>query len=298
MLWIVSLFVVYLLVLFAIAWISLHPFRIPTYLSPGSLGAAQENIAFESDGNTLRGWWVPAEESDAVMIFSHGYMMNKCEFTPDAAYWSKHGISGLLFDHRAHGHSGGKVCCFGVHEQTDIVAAVRFAREKKPGAKIILVGSSMGSASIAFALAKNPDLADLVILDSCYSRLGSASLGWWRFLGGKFLMFLLSPTVIIAAPMVGFNPFKVDVAKAVGHLSHIPVLFLHGNRDTLALPSEAERNIAAHAGSHTVVWFDGCGHSEARWIQPDKYQYALGEFLQENGIIRASDGNHGTKSQG
>lgn len=296
MLWIVSLFVVYLLVLLAIAWISLHPFRIPTYLSPGSIGATQESIEFESDGNVLRGWWLPAEDYQAVMIFAHGYMMNKCEFTPDAAHWWKRGISGLLFDHRAHGHSSGKTCGFGIYEKVDIVNAVKIAREKKPGARIILVGSSMGSAAIVFAQAENPGLADLLILDSCYSQLASASLGWWRFLGGNSLAMLLSPTVLLAAPFAGFNPFKVDVAKALQGLTATPILFLHGDRDSLALPSEAKRNIAAHGGQHTVVWFDGCGHSEARWIQPDKYHTVIAQFLRENGVQLASCHNDGTKS--
>ena len=285
MLWIVGFFVLYLLVLFAIVWISLHPPHIPSYISPGSLDTSQENIEFVSDGNTLRGWWVEAENSTIVMIFAHGYMMNKCELTPEAAHWWKKGVSGLLFDHRAHGSSGGKQCGFGYRERVDIVSVVREARSRKPNAKIVLVGSSMGSAAIALALADDPSLADALILDSCYSKLASATLGWWRFLGGKTLMLLLCPTTILAIPFTGFNPFRVDIASALTKIKGIPILFLHGAKDNLALPTEAQRNFEACTGPKTIVWFEGCGHSEGRWLHPERYRQAIESFLAEHHLL-------------
>ena len=221
-----------------------------------------------------------------VMVFAHGYIMNKCELTPEAVHLWRQGVSCLLFDFRAHGRSGGKKCGFGYSERADVTAAVREANRRKPGAKVVLMGSSMGSAAIALAMADDPSLADVLVLDSCYSRLSSATLGWWRFLGGNLLMVILSPTTLLAAPIAGFNPFRVDIAKALAKLEGKPVLFLHGSKDNLALPSEAQRNFDAQPGPKSIVWFEGCGHSEGRWLQPEKYRLELDTFLERHGVLQ------------
>ena len=312
MVWLLIAVALYLLILFAIGWISLHPYRIPIFLSPGGLHCSQEDVEFKtSDGITLRGWWVqgnsgfgtrisdrvsssdsyaeggePRAESRepraVVAIVAHGYMMNRSELSPLAPLLASKGISSLYFDLRAHGRSGGKRSGLGFRERLDIAAAVAFARSKMPGCKILLIGSSMGAAACALAVGEDPSLADALILDCSYSRLPSAVLGWWRFLGGRILAAVLSPSPILCGPMAGFNAYSVDVAKSLERAGDIPVLFFHGDCDTLALPSEAKRNIAACKGPARVVWLEGCGHAEGRWIHPDLYYKELSAFLDEH----------------
>ena len=285
MVWLEALIGIYILLLLLISWISIHPIRIPIYLSPGGLGAPQEEIEFVSrDGIPLRGWWVEAENARTVAIFVHGYLMNRCELTPEAYLLWKEGISCLLLDERAHGRSGGKRSTMGANEALDVIAAAAFARSRTPNAKIVLIGSSMGAAAALMALAFDPRIADAIVLDSCYSRFTSAILGWWRFLGGRVLSIVLAPTALLAWPFTGVNPFTVDMAKTIGQIDGKPVLFMHGSRDNLALPEGAARNFEAAAGPKTIVWFEGCGHSEGRWLQPEKYRAALLNFLRENSL--------------
>jgi hypothetical protein len=207
--------------------------------------------------------------------------MNRCELAPLAIYMAQFGCSSLVYDSRAHGKSGGKKSGLGWTERQDVAAAVKFIKSKRPGMKVVLIGSSMGSAASAFALGDDPELADGLILDSAYSRLPQAISGWWRFLGGRVLSFLLTPSVVVAAPLAGFNPFKPDVAQALTAVK-VPVLILHGDRDNLATVAEAKRNEAACAGHVKTVWFEGCGHSEGRWLQPEKYNLAVTEFVQNS----------------
>jgi len=278
MILILSLIGVYILILLGIAWFSLHPPRTPVFISPGALGVPQEEVEFQSsDGIILRGWWVEKPGSRCTVVLGHGYLMNRSELSPLAATLWQAGCSCLVYDFRAHGRSGGRKSGFGYLERFDVRGAVEFAKARKPGSSVVLVGSSMGSAASAFALADDPGLADGLILDSCYSRFPSAILGWWRFLGGPILSALLSPTVVIAAPLAGFNPFRVDVADALKRVK-APVLILHGDCDNLALPDEARRN--AEACGCEVVWLEKCGHSEGRWIHAEEYEAAAVEFLR------------------
>ncbi len=286
MIWLILAIAIYLAVLFAVAWLSIHPYRIPFYLSPGSLGAPQEEVEFaSSDGTRLQAWWIPAEGARTVALFVHGYMMNRCELVPEAHLLWRHGLSCLVMDLRCHGRSGGKQCSLGVHERRDVAAAVHFVRERVPDARVLLIGSSMGSAASALALADDPALADAIVLDSAYGRLDRAIMGWWRFLGGNLLAAVFCPMPLIGWPLTRVNPFRTDIAEALPRIGEKPALFFHGRCDNLALPSEAIRNFAAACGPKEIVWFEGCGHSEGRWEQPELYREALLAFLKEHGFV-------------
>lgn len=286
MVWLILAIAVYLGVISLIAWLSLRPFRTPLFISPGIMGAPQEELEIPStDGVRLKCWWVPVPEARTVAVLCHGYVMNRSELAPVAHWLWERGISSLLIEFRAHGKTTGGVSTIGYREAGDVAAAVAEARRLAPGARIVLIGSSMGSAACAFAVSNGTE-ADAIVLDSCYSRLVSASFGWWRFLGGPFLSAMLGPTVLIAGPLARINPFRIDVAKALAKCP-CPVLVLHGAQDNLALPSEAKRNIAALGERGETVWFDNCGHSEFRWLQSAHYYAVLESFLIRQGLLES-----------
>jgi pimeloyl-ACP methyl ester carboxylesterase len=206
--------------------------------------------------------------------------MNRSELSPLAAWLWQRGVSCLVFDFPCHGRSDRAMCGFGVREKDDVRAAVAYLRARTPGAKVVLVGSSMGAAASALAMGDDPELADALILDSSYSRLWLAVLGWWRFLGGRFLMVLLCPTIVLAAPGAGINPFRVDVAKSLAKLHGKPILILHGEADTLVAAGEAARNFRSAGENARLVWLEGCGHSEGRWVLAEKYLREVERFLE------------------
>lgn len=288
MIWLSLLLGVYVLVLAAVAWFSVRPFRTPVFLSPGALGAPQEEVSLPTpEGHTLRGWWIEPPEPKVVAVMAHGYMMNRCELVPLAVHLAKQGVASLVIDLRAHGKSGGSTCGFGIREKEDVRAAAAWARERLPGKPLILIGSSMGAAASAFVAADEPGSVQGLVLDSAYSTLLSGMMGWWRFLGGTALSVALAPTVALALPVLRSNPARVDVAKCLRSIQ-APVLLIHGDADDLARPSEARRNHAAcpHA---TLVWLAGCGHSEGRWVHPDLYHRSVEALIAQ--VLMASEGS-------
>ncbi len=286
MVWVFSLLLVYLLVIAVVAWFSLHPFRTPLFFAPGSLGARQEDHTLPGEAGPIQLWWlVPAKPPKLVFVMTHGYMMNRSELAAEGYRLWQEGCAIALMECRAHGRSGGKVSTLGWEERKDIAVVARWAREQYPDAKLILMGSSMGAAASAMALGDDPTLDDGLVLDSAYGKLTEAVSGWWRFLGGKGLALAFSPLLFVAAPFLGFNPWKVDVADALAKLPHVPILFFHGKSDTLALPAEAERNVAAHRGEHQIEWFERCGHSEGRWLHPERYWETLNGFLRKHDFL-------------
>ncbi|MBI1334610.1 MAG: alpha/beta fold hydrolase [Armatimonadetes bacterium] len=282
---VIVLGILYLLLLLGVAYCFVFPFRTPIFISPGFLGVPQEWIEFEDSGTgrLLRGWWVPKEDPEVVMVCAHGYMMNRAELAPFAPRFQNWPIAFLFFDLPAHGASRGRKSGFGYKERTAVASAVAEAKRRYPNAKIVLAGSSMGAAASAFALAESPNLADALILDSCYDRLVEAITGWWLFIGGKTLQYVLYPASFFGMPLSGVNPFRIVVSSALAKIAK-PTLILHGGADTLAPPSAAKTNFDALAGPKSMVIFDGRNHSEARWEEPDRYFEAIEAFLQENGL--------------
>jgi len=273
--------VIYALLLFVVARVSITPFRTPLFFAPGQMGVPQESVTFAGrDGQPLSAWWTPAPEAKTVLILAHGYMMNKSEPAAIAGWAAQKGYATLCFDFPAHGRSPGKKCGFGVWEAADVDLAVKFAREKQPGARVIVWGSSMGAAASALATSRLGAPIDGLVLDSCYGRLSSAVSGWWYFIGGKWAQRILYPVRFLSKAMTGIDPSTVDIAQDIERIT-VPVLLLHGESDTLAVPLEAQRN--ADAGAE-IIWYPGCNHSEARWECPDRYLADLDRWLVQHDL--------------
>ncbi len=269
----------YLLGLIGVAWISVHPMRIPLFCSPGGFGASQENLTLTtSDGLSLAAWWVEAPEAKATVVLAHGYLMNRSELAPLAYALYRQGISTLSFDFRAHGRSGGRTTTFGLRERRDVRAAIEEARRRAPNRPLFVLGSSMGAAAAAHALAEDRAGVEGLIFDSGFSRLAEASVGWWRFVVGPFLTPFLVPASLMGAAMTRVNPYRVDVAEALRSLGDLPILILHGTKDLLVPQDQVERNRAA-CTDVSCVWFEGCDHTEGRWVRPEQYLAAVGGFL-------------------
>jgi uncharacterized protein len=259
------LLALYVLAVFAVTYVSLHPPRVPIWLSVAMLGYPEEQIKLESTGGELTGWWSDCGSGSLVVVCCHGYIMNRCELLPMMVTLADLEASWLFFDFRAHGKSQGRTCTMGLHEAEDVAAVARFARTRLPGAKI----------------GNDPDLADALVLDGAYSSMDEAGRGWWNFIGGKWLAIFLAPTVWLGHLMIGFNPAKVVIADYLERSSHRPVLFLAGGDDPIVSEGALNRNMKASGELTWVEVFDGAGHGEARFREPERYQEAIRKFVQE-----------------
>ena len=124
------------------------------------LGAAHENVSFEtSDGLELRGWYVPSKNGAAVIAFpgrsgprAHTRML------------ARHGYGVLLFDRRGEGESDGKSNLLGWGGDKDILAAIEFLKSRPdvdPG-RIGGIGLSVGGELMLQAAAETDELAAVV----------------------------------------------------------------------------------------------------------------------------------------
>ncbi len=278
---VLGLALIYVLSLFVVARVSVHPPRVPEFISPGTLGFPQDNVTFPSlDEVELAGWWVEGSP-ELVIICAHGYMMNRCEFVPMTGALRTSGASLLFFDFRGHGKSAKERCTIGPHEGRDVQGAIRYAQSRHPDAKIILLGSSMGAAASVLAAIEDPEAVDGLILDGLYRSLDEAGKGWWLFLGGKGLQRLLGPTILFGRALTGVSPRTVRIDLALKALAGKPMLILNGTDDPIVPKAAATANHAAAGQYATIEWFEGAGHGNPRFREPERYQALILEFLRQ-----------------
>lgn len=278
---IITILVIYVAVLVGAVLLSIRSVRTPIFLSPEAVGVRQEDIKFESQNGTLRGWWLGHLFAQGVVVFAHGYLMNRSEWTGLASAVHRAGYACLLFDFHSHGKSAsGGMVTVGPKESYDVAAAIEYARTRLPGRKVAVVGSSMGAAATVLAITHELEDADALILDSCYSSLAAAIIGWWRFVGGKALAILLSPSVLVAWAITGVNPFGVNITRELASVE-MPVLVLHGEDDRLEGPACARCNFGALSEDYDsqLAIFRGANHGEAKWVSSADYEKLVIEFL-------------------
>lgn len=278
-----SLCALYLCGCFLVARLSVRPPRVPLFLSPGLLGAPQETVRFLGrDGLTLVGWWTHQDAPRMVAVMTHGYCVNRSEPVPIAHWLWQHGAACLTFDLPAHGDSQGNEVGFGWKDRLDVLAALRLARERYPEAKIVYWGSSLGAAAGAFACAEAADAIrpSALILDCPYGLLSRAIDGWWKFVGGQRLAQVLRPVAWFSRALTGLRPHQIDVADALAARPETPVLIVAGARDTI-LPDAEARRLASASPASRLASFEGCHHSEPRYLHPERYRDALEAFLRD-----------------
>ena len=93
---------------------------------PAQLGAAHEDVSFETnDGLTLHGWYVPSRNGAAVIAFP-----GRKGPQPHARMLARHGYGVLLFDRRGEGESDGDPTSWGWGNEKDLKAAIGFLQRR------------------------------------------------------------------------------------------------------------------------------------------------------------------------
>jgi alpha-beta hydrolase superfamily lysophospholipase len=209
-------------------------------------GVLQARIATE-DGETLYGWWAPAQPGHGAIV----YFIGKGLVLSDAAGLfgdlASHGFGVLGIDYRGNGLSTGHPSEAGL--RADARAAFDFVRDAAPEARIAAFGESLGTG-VAVGLAHDRPVAG-VLLNSPY-----ASIARLFELRGMKLPYRL----LMADPL--------DSEALIGGLG-VPVMILHSRADKAIPIAEARRLYAAAQEPKEMIELDGANHGEV-WFGPTR----------------------------
>lgn len=169
----------------------------------------------------------------------------------------------LLVDQRAHGHSGGRYFTLGLKESRDVEQWVNWAEAKQSDVRIILDGlSAGGAASICYAGRYAAKSLAAIISESCFTSLEAEI----NYIVKQRLHLPFFPVGSLFKWMIAcFAKFDVKEVSPIADLKQtdIPILFIHGEKDTLvpfamedelyhASKSKLKKKIAVTNGKHEL----------------------------------------------
>ena len=248
------------------------------------IGLKYEDISFDSDGNKIKGWYIPSEKNKFTVVYSHGYKGNRESSSLTAYDMMKevHRLGGnfLTFDFSGEGQSQGKIVTVGYREQQDLKNAIKYAK-KKSKSPIFLYGISMGASTTVCVASKNPNGVIGAICDSPFSNLKEYlenNLSKWSGLPNfPFMPIIISMEEKIA----GLDINKVDPRGYVKNLK-IPMLIMHGKGDPKIPYTESIRianNNKKYISLHII---DNNGHCQSLKKKRKQYLGYFDDFIEKN----------------
>jgi uncharacterized protein len=246
-----------------VAWLVLHPVRLPALLTPALQRLPYRVFRLKGDGVSLAAWHVPREGSRAGIVLCHGHNDCRAQFFHLLRPLHEAGFHLLLFDHRSMGLSGGRMCTYGHYEQHDVGAAVEWLRREAGCEQVGLLGYSMGGATALLAAAADPGV-DAVVTDCAFARLSEMVERRFIHVPAPLRGSLSRSVRYWTERWTGITVTGVDPEAAVRGWKPRPLLVIHGERDLLIPLGHAERLTEA-GGEQAELWaVPAAGHVACR----------------------------------
>lgn len=228
--------------------------------------------------------YIPAaKKTTKTAIILHGFMQNKEAMGAYAALFHKLGYNVLLPDARAHGESQGKYIGYGYPERYDQRKWAKLVVKRNgKNSKIVFFGVSMGGATTMMTSGiKLPSQVKAFIEDCGYSSL-QAELDYEA---GHLYHLPLLVRWPLEQVLSGINRVKngffIQQASSTAALHHnkLPMLFIHGSKDTFVPTKMVYKNYRATAGPKQLWIVKGAAHAKSYATAPKAYERHVAAFL-------------------
>jgi uncharacterized protein len=245
-----------------------------------ALGLAYEDVSLKAeDGETLRGWFVPAASADVGVVTVHGLGANRLEFLRYAKMLHDSGYAVLMFDCRGHGMSdgSGRILRLGIWKHRDVEAAVAYLKNSRGIKRVIVFGCSQGAASVIEAAAEDKDIEGVIAEASFLSPRDILTVATRRARPDLAPGFVAMMTWIAVWRMGGRGmPGPID---AITQIAPRPVLLMQGSADDTVPPNDV-RVLFNQAREPKSIWIgEGAGHCQLREKYPEQYRQHVIDFL-------------------
>lgn len=225
-----------------------------------------------ADGIELFTWFLPARGTPrATVLFLHGNAENISTHFANVAWMPDEGFNVLALDYRGYGRSAGSPSLPGV--QLDIDAALRALLERRDvdPRRIVLFGQSLGGALAIHYAAHGAHRGALraVIADSAFADY---RLIVREKLAGFFLTW----------PFQWLPAFTVDndysPLASIHAVSPLPLLLIHGERDTIVPPHHSQQLYEAAAQPKELWLVAAAGHIQS--VRDPALRRRLSDFVR------------------
>lgn len=269
LLWFVLVIVALGAALLALAWagqrrLMYFPFgRVPT---PASLGLTDaEAVTFAAaDGVTLRGWFVPAENSSGgsaawTMVVFNGNAGNRAYRATLALAFRTRGVAVLLFDYRGYGDSDGSPHERGLALDARAARNYLLTRPDVDASRLVYFGESLGAA-VAVELATEDPPSALVLRSPFTSMVDVGRVHY---------------------PILPVDLLLRDRFASIERIAAVrpPLLIIAGDRDSIVPLDQSRRLYDAATSAKQFVVIEGADHNDAELVAGPVVVAATMRFL-------------------
>ncbi|MDP9247804.1 MAG: alpha/beta fold hydrolase [Candidatus Dormibacteraeota bacterium] len=265
----------------------------PTFLDDFAFTPWEFQVNYEdvdlltADGIAFGAWFFRQSGSPQVIVISPGHKSRRESLLGIAvALWRK-GFNVLVYSYRGMPGSDRAVVTMGVREVQELEAAIAFARRRVRGARIGLLGYSMGAVVSLLGAAGDPSVEALV-LDSPFSDLR-------RVIRENIRRYTLLPGAPFVAA-VGLwmrlrHGVRIAESSPISVLSGLeprPVFFIHGGADAITSVHHSRQLHDAYRGPREIWVVQGAPHTGTYFQDRQLYLERVAGFFARNLGLKAS----------
>lgn len=214
-----------------------------------------------ADGESLYGWYVPAPDATATVLFLHGNAGNISNRMGYLTMLYRLGYNTFIFDYRGYGKSSGTPTEEGTYR--DAKAAWKYITQKKAIApsNVVLFGESLGGAVASWlAVREKPGL---LVLASAFTSVPD--------MGAKLYPFL---------PVRLLSRFEYNTLEQLKDVE-CPVFVAHSPQDEIVPFEHGQALYEAAPSPKQFLELQG-GHNNGFVYMREEWAEALGEFMDAN----------------
>lgn len=239
--------------------LAFHPDNVNVIQQNSLPQGIEEFVVLTEDDVKITNLYLPAADSDKILIYFHGNAGNIYHRIPDLMQLQKSGLNVVGVSYRGYGKSEGAPSEDGIYQ--DGKAIFRYVSKELgfSDKNIVIFGRSIGT-TVAINTAQYKEIAGLVLvspLTSGKAQAKASGLGLFSSLAG--------------------NSFD-NIAKIKNILA--PVLVIHGTKDRIVPHSMGKEIFDAVKSRKKLIKIKGAGHNDIHDVYRQEYWSTIFSFLK------------------
>lgn len=263
--------------------------------TPFEFQAEAEEVELESaDGVRYGAWFLRQPGHPQVIVVSPGQRGRRQDVIGiSVALWRK-GFNVLCYSYRGMAGSEGGQPTWGAREVQELGAALAWVRRRVLGARIGLLGYSVGAAVSLLAAAGDPAIEALV-LDSPYADLTRQLKERARRATGLPGAVLLAPVALWLRLRTGARLGEASPISVLSGLEPRPLFFIHGGADRVTDVRHSRDLYDSYRGPREIWVVQGAPHLGAYFDDRPSYVERVAGFfgrhlgMSQKAVLRLVD---------
>lgn len=247
-------------------------------VAPARPPAEEFGIAL-AEGVSIAATYRPGRREGApAVLLLHGNGGSRDQVAANAEWLTARGYATLAIDFRGHGESSQVPRSFGLRESREAAAAFAWLKRRQRGARVAVVGISLGGAAGLLGEA-GPLPVDALVLQAVYPDIRRAVRNRIASQVTRGPAWLLEPLLSFQSlPRWGVWPDRIAPIAALARYRG-PVLVIGGGADRYTPPGEARAMHAAAPGERALWIAEGLDHAAVSALESRAYRARLLGFL-------------------